>query len=230
MQPTHLRFLILGLILGSTALACADDADETADSASAGSGAAAPTSGGSAGAGGDAETTGGAAGCATLPVPSGGELCVESSAFGDVYIDQTDHPDGYSIIGFAQPDSCSYFLEVEQVIEEEGTPVSFLKVDLLGALPGTCGIVADPEPAVPHDGGCIAVVRTRRVSGAGKEDSLASSGHVVVTELKASNTLAAQLETTIEGRAVTLALSATHCPAMCACALLPDCPCGNGDG
>jgi hypothetical protein len=52
---------------------------------------------------------GGGDSCATLPVAQDGELCVASSAFGGIYIEQAAKPDGYSIFGFAEPDSCSYF-------------------------------------------------------------------------------------------------------------------------
>ncbi|MDI3289692.1 hypothetical protein [Polyangium sp. 15x6] len=169
---------------------------------------------------------GGADGCATLPVAEEGELCVASSAFGGIYIEQAEKPDGYSIIGFAEPDSCSYFLEVENVLEENGTPVSFLKVELLGELPGTCKINPGPDlPPVPHDGSCVAVVRTRRFSAAGKEDLIAASGEVIVTQVDAS-TLEARVEATIDGRAVNLTLAAPHCPVMCTCvANLSGCPC-----
>ncbi|MDI1481212.1 hypothetical protein [Polyangium sp. y55x31] len=155
-----------------------------------------------------------------------GELCVESSAFGGIYIEQTAKPDGYSIIGFAEPDSCSYFLEVENVLEENGTPVSFLKVELLGELPGTCKISPGPDlPAVPHDGSCVAVVRTRRFSAAGKQDLIADSGEVVVTQVDAS-TLEAHVEATIDGRSVSQSLAAPHCQVMCTCvANLAGCPC-----
>jgi hypothetical protein len=163
---------------------------------------------------------------ATLPVAQQGELCVASSAFGEIYIDQVEKPDGFSIFGFAEPDSCSYFLEVENVIEESGAPVSFLKVELLGQLPGTCKINAGPElPPVPQDGSCVAVVRTRRFSAAGKEDLLAASGEVVVTKLDAS-TLEANVEATIDGRPVSLSLGAPSCKVMCVCtANLNGCPC-----
>ncbi|MDC3961779.1 hypothetical protein [Polyangium jinanense] len=169
---------------------------------------------------------GGADSCATLPVAEEGELCVASSAFGGIYIEQVEKPDGYSIIGFAEPDSCSYFLEVENVLEENGTPVSFLKVELLGELPGTCKISSGPDlPPVPHDGSCVAVVRTRRFSAAGKEDLIADSGEVVVTQSDAS-TLEAHVEATIDGRAVSLDLAAPHCQVMCTCvANLAGCPC-----
>ncbi|MDI1447014.1 hypothetical protein [Polyangium sp. 6x1] len=181
---------------------------------------------GGAGSGGAGAGGAGGGGCATLPVAEDGELCVASSAFGGLYIDQVEKPDGYSIIGFAEPDSCAYFLEVENVLEENGTPVSFLKVELLGELPGTCKISAGPDlPPVPHDGSCVAIVRTRRFSAAGKEDLIADSGEVVVTQVDAS-TLEANIEATIDGRPVSLAIAAPHCKAVCACtANLANCPC-----
>lgn len=189
------------------ALACGSDVDkETGTSSSATS-----SSVGSGGSGGAA--------CATLPVAQGGELCVEGSAFGPIYLEQVDEPEGYAIAGFAEPEACNYALEIENVIEEQGTPVSFLKVEVFGQLPGTCAVSSDPAspPPVPQDGSCVAVVRTRLFSAAGKDDLLAEGGQVV---------LEAQVDTTIAGRAVSMSLAAPYCPVLCVCtANLPGCPC-----
>ena len=204
----------LGYTVLVWALACGSDVDKETGTSSSSQTSSSVGSGGS-----------GGAACATLPVAQGGELCVEGSAFGPIYLEQVVEPEGYSIAGFAEPDACNYALEIENVIEDQGTPVSFFKVEVFGELPGTCAVSNDPEPQVPQDGSCVAVVRTRLFSAAGKDDLLAEGGEVVVTRVDDSMP-EAQVDTTIAGRAVSLSLAAPYCPVLCACtANLPGCPC-----
>lgn len=163
---------------------------------------------------------------ALLPVADT-EICVKSSAFGELYLEQAEMPDGYSVFAFVEPNACDYFLYVEDVIEEQGGTVDFAKIDLLGQLPGTCPITTDPDVAVPHDGSCVAVVTTRRFSANGKDDTLADGGQVVVTQLTAA-TLQAEVQAVFGGVPLSVSVDAPACPIMCTCLTsVVGCPCGT---
>ncbi len=214
---------VLGLLGGLALLAfgCGDDSEIGGNGGH----------GGNAGEGG-AGATGGAGGapasCASgsaLPVADT-ELCVASSAFGELYLEQAEMPDGYSVFAFVEPNACDEFLYIETVVEDQGGSVDFAKVDLLGTLPGTCPISTDPDVAVPHDGSCVAVVLTRRFSPSGKQDTVADGGQVVVTELSPT-TLTADVDATFDGALRSFTIDAPACPIMCACLTsVVGCPCG----
>lgn len=210
----------LGLLLALVG-ACGDD------SAPGGGGAGAGASGGG-GSSSSADGGGGAA-CESgsrLPVADT-EICVVSAAFGELYLEQAEMPDGYSIFAFVEPDACDHFLYIEEVVEEQGGTVDFAKIDLLGQLPGTCPITTDPDVPVPHDGSCVALVTTRRFSQSGKADTLAESGQVVVSQLSAT-TLQAEVQAVFAGTPLSVSIEAPACPIMCTCLTsVVGCPCGT---
>lgn len=213
------RLVAVGWLLAGL-FACGDDSGTSGGGAPGEGGSGAGAAGGAGGSPSSCESG------SALPVADT-EICIASSAFGELYIEQARSPDGYSVFAFVEPQACDEFLYIENVVEDQGGTVDFAKIDLIGALPGTCPITSNVDVAVPHDGSCVAVVLTRRFSPSGKQDTVAESGQVVVTELS-STTLRASVEAVFDGAPLAVSIDAPACPIMCTCvASVVGCPCGG---